>query len=121
MVNQELLDYEEQKERKEYLEHQDVLLALGSILKTPQGKTIIKYLLKSFEVAKIPDRSYEGAALHDYLGFLRAGNSIFELASEADFEITAALLAKLKKENYDDEREYFRIKNGLNNTADSEE
>ena len=47
--------------------------------------------------------------LHEYLGHLRAGNSIYKLACEADSEIAASLLSKLERERYEHILEQYRI------------
>jgi hypothetical protein len=62
----------------------------------------------------LPDKSMEGNILHEYLGFLRAGNSIYKLACEASSETAAHILAKIERERYEDKYEQFRIENGLN-------
>ena len=42
----------------------------------------------------------EGNFLHDKLGFLRAGNSIYKLVAEANAEMAATILAENEKERY---------------------
>lgn len=87
--------------RKEAIEHRDVVLDLRAVLGTPAGMRFIKYLFKSFDVAQMPELGLEGMALFERLGFLRAGNSIFKIASEASFEHSAKLLAEIEKERYE--------------------
>jgi hypothetical protein len=112
--------YQEEKQRKEHIEHQDVLLAIGALLKTKEGLQLFKYLFKNLEVATLPEQGLQSEVLHEFLGFLRAGNSIYKLACEADAEVAASLLAKIEKEKYDDLREQYRIENGLNKTSHRE-
>lgn len=114
MISDNLSKYQENKQRQEELEHRDVLLAIAVILKTNEGLQLFRYLFKNLEIATVPDPGMEGTELHDYLGFLRAGNSIYKLACEADFKITASLLAKLEREKYDDLCEQHNIDNGFN-------
>lgn len=102
-------DYNERLERQSELEHRDVLLSIAAILKTKEGLQFFKYLFKHLEVATVPDQGMEGNALHDFLGFLRAGNSIYKLVCEADFKTAADLLAKLEREKYERLVEQHRI------------
>lgn len=105
-------EYNDRKERQIALEHRDVLLAMAALLKTPEGLQLFKYLFKSLEIATVPEQGLQGVELHDYLGFLRAGNSIYKLACEADFEVAASLLSKLERERYDGLIEQHRIYTG---------
>lgn len=106
---EKLQKYQLEKERKEQIEHRDVLLAIASILKSNEGQTIFKYLFKNFEVAQTPPIEMQGNILHETLGFLRAGNSIYKLTCEADFEISALLLSKLERERYEQIRTEYDI------------
>lgn len=101
--------YLEEKDRKEALEHRDVLLALGVILKQKEGQNLFKYLFKSLEVTCAPEPYLKDEVLHEYLGHMRAGNSIYKLVCEADCEIAASILSKLERERYDDITEQYRI------------
>lgn len=101
------------RERQEHLQHQDTLLALNVLLKTKEGKQLFKYLFKNLEVGQFPEQGTDGMFLHDRLGFLRAGNSIYKLVSEADAEIAASLLANIERERYEDMVEEYRIQNGI--------
>lgn len=116
-MNDKILEYHKIQEHKERVEHQNTLLALGSILKTKEGQQIVKYLFKNFEVGNLPDRSFEGNILHEYLGFLRAGNSIFKLVSEADFEVSSQILAKIERERYEDKLHLHRLEHELTDTS----
>lgn len=112
-INEQLRDMYEREDRENTIEHRDVLLAIASILKKKEGQQIFKYLFKHFEVGETPEVDMKGEHLHGYLGLLRAGNAIFKLASEADSETAASLLAKLEREKYERKYEEYRIKNGL--------
>jgi hypothetical protein len=114
-----LQKYEIEKRRQEAVEHQNVLLAIASIINTDEGRTLFSYLFKNFEVTTLPDKSFEGNMLHEYLGFLRAGNSIYKLACEAASEQAAQITAKLERKRYDDLLEQFRLENGFTDTNTS--
>lgn len=88
------------EEVSEAIEHRDVLLDIRAILATASGRNFFKYLFKHLEVAELPPLGLEGVLLNDKLGFLRAGNSIFKLTSEADAAMAATLLAQTEKERY---------------------
>jgi len=113
MNNKRLQEYEIEQERKERLEHRDVLLSIASLIKTDEGQKLFKYLFKNLEVSQVPPQGLEGNQLHEYLGFLRAGNTIYKLACEAASETSASILAKLERERYDDLYEQHRIANEL--------
>lgn len=88
------------RERKEALEHRDVLLALRAILPTENGRMVFKYLFKCLQVNELPAKGVDGFLLHDTLGFLRSGREVFKLAAEANTEVAAQLMAEIEKENY---------------------
>lgn len=90
-----------EEEIKAATEHRDMLLDVRAVLATSSGKNLFKYLFKHFEVAALPEDGLDTDLLHERIGILKAGNSIFKLACEANFEIAAELLAKLEKERYD--------------------
>lgn len=85
---------------REAQERRDVLLHLRSVLKTQSGQEVFKYLFKHFEVTKLPDVGLTDELLRDKLGFLRAGQIVFELASEADAVIASNLLAQNERLRY---------------------
>jgi hypothetical protein len=111
-----LQKFYEDRERREALEHRDVLLAIGVILKSKEGLQLFKYLFKSLEVTCAPDPGMEGNLLHEYLGHLRAGNSIYKLVCEADSEIGGEILSKLERERYNDITEHYRAENATDTT-----
>lgn len=90
------------EELKEAVEHQEVLDSIKGILKTGDGRKFLKYLFKSFDLLVLPELGLEGNFLMERLGHLRAGNSIFKIAAEADAETTAAILAQLEKDRQDE-------------------
>jgi hypothetical protein len=104
--------YYEEKERQESIEHRDALLAIASVVKTKEGEKLFRYLFKNFEVANLPDRGLEDKDLYEYLGFLRAGNSIYKLVCEADAEIAGSILSKLERERYEHKLAEHRIETG---------
>ena len=101
MKNEKAVEFYAQLENREVLEHRDVLLAIGVILKTKEGLDLFTYLFKNLDVACLPEQNLEGNMLHDNLGFLRAGNSIYKLVCEADSTIAASILSKLERKKYD--------------------
>ena len=107
----ELEEYLQQQELREHLEHRDVLLAIGVLIKQKEGLQLFKYLFKSLEVATVPDAGMEDKELHDLLGFLRAGNSIYKLVCEADFTIAASIISELEREKYNGLCERHRLEN----------
>lgn len=115
-VKEQLEKYEQQLNRQEQHEHQEVLLAIRTLIKTKHGKDLFSYLFKNLDVGVLPDRAAKDTFLHEHLGFLRAGQSIFKLASEADAETAGSLLALLEKKRYEDTNHRNRIENGLLST-----
>lgn len=118
MRHKDLIKLQQERERQEALEHRDVLLAINVILKSKEGLQLFDYLFKNFEVMCTPELGAKGEDLHEYLGFLRAGNSIYKLACEADAVTAASILAKLERKRYEDKYHEYRINNGYLNTED---
>lgn len=85
----------------EIREHQQMLMDLSLVLKTEAGKNLIKYFFKSFGVTELPPRGLPNDLKDEYLGFLRAGQSIFEIVSQADTIKAGLILAEIQKEKYD--------------------
>lgn len=112
-INEKLIEFENQIDRQEALEHRDTLLAINSILREPHGEKFFKYLFKNLEVGNLPDQGLEDNRLHESLGFLRAGNSIYKLVCESDPEIAGNILSKIERERYERIAERSRIENGL--------
>jgi len=98
------------EDRRAAVEHQDALLAVNAIIHTPSGKKFIKYLFKSLDVCELPELGFTGELLHEKLGFLRAGNSIFKIVAEANHEVAAVLISEIEKEKH--EKLYAEHKNG---------
>lgn len=113
---EELIKFQQEETRREQIEHRDVLLAIASLIKTKEGMQLFSYLFKNFEATNLPDRNMKGENLHEYLGFLRAGNSIYKLACEADSETAASIIAKIERKRYEQIYEQHRIDNGYNRT-----
>lgn len=87
---------------KELLEHETMLLDLATVLSQPAGQNFVKYLFKHFGVGDLPAISMPPNIRDEYLGFLRAGQSIFEIVSQADNIKAGLILAQIQKEKYDD-------------------
>ena len=85
----------------ELREHESMLLDLSAVLSTPQGQNFVKYLLKSFGVGDLPAIDSPVNLRDEYLGFLRAGQSIFEIVSQADNIKAGLILAQIQKEKMD--------------------
>ncbi len=111
LTNEELLERQRKELIREQIEHRDVLTAIATIIKTKEGLQLFGYLFKHFEATNLPDRGMEGNDLHDYLGFLRAGNAIYKLACEADSETAASLIAKMERQRYEHLYEQYRLEN----------
>lgn len=114
-----LIKLQQEETRREQIEHRDVLLAIASLIKTKEGNQLFSYLFKNFEATNLPDRTMQGEVLHEYLGFLRAGNSIYKLACEADSEMAASIIAKIERKRYEQIYEQHRIDNGYEQSSDS--
>lgn len=89
-----------EEEQREAIEHRDVILHIKAILATSSGKNFFKYLIKHFDTGEVPELGLTGDLLMDRLGFLRAGNSIFNLLAEANYETAGELLAIVTKEKH---------------------
>lgn len=101
MNSEEEIKQIQEEERLEYLEHRDVLLAIGVILAQKEGQVLFRYLFKTLEVMCDPIPGLEGNPLHEYLGFMKSGNAIYKLVCEADPMMAATILSKLERERYD--------------------
>lgn len=88
------------EEIREAIEHRDVLLDIRALLGTPSGKNFIKYLFKNLGASEMPEMGLTGEILMDKLGFLRAGNSIFKLVSEANATEAGKLLALIERDRH---------------------
>lgn len=111
MATETAEECEARLEREEQLEHRDVLLAMGALLKTNPGIQLFKYLFKTLDVIELPYQGLEGIELHDRLGFLRAGNQIYKLVCEADPEVSANILSQLERDRYERLHEQYRNDN----------
>lgn len=78
-----------------------MLLDLSHVLSTPQGQNFIKYLMKHFTVGELPAINIPDKLRDEYIGFLRAGQSLFEIVSQADTIKAGLILAQIQKEKYD--------------------
>lgn len=99
MQNKRILTQEEFKERAE---HRDTLVNIQAVLSTKPGKDFVKYLFKNFDVGEVPEIGLVGDLLMDKIGSMRAGNALFKIVSEANFEIAGQLLAQIEKEKYEE-------------------
>jgi hypothetical protein len=90
-----------EEEQREAIEHRDVVLHTRAVLATTSGRELFKYFFKEFQVGEIPAIGLPQEFIREMLGHLRAGQAIFELASEADYEQAGTLLARKEKDRYD--------------------
>ena len=70
-------------------EHSDrrtqiALANLNTLLASNAGREFFKYLIYSFDVGTVPPMGLSEELTRDWMGFSRAGRSIFELISQAD-------------------------------------
>ena len=85
----------EHQSNKEAIEQRDAQLNLKAILATDPGRNFIKFLLVNFDVGELPEQGIEGVELHETIGFLRAGQSIFQIVSQANRKIAGEILANI--------------------------
>lgn len=81
-------------------EFDTMIASLKLLLNKPEGKVFIKFLLKHLGVSSVPPVGLDADLLRDWIGFSRAGESIFSLVSIAEPTITGILLAEIQKEKY---------------------
>jgi hypothetical protein len=102
-----------QKEREERLEYDNNQLAIQTVMARPDGKKLIKYLLKSLDFGGFPPTGLQGNDLIEYVAFLRAGNSIYKMILEAAPELTGQLITDMEKERQNAEKKLYA--DGSNN------
>ena len=90
-----------EEDRREAIEHRDMLLDLRSVLATVSGVRMMRYLFMHLGVGELPEIGLPNDIMLDKMGYLRAGNAVFKLASEADPAIAGKLLAEIEKEKYE--------------------
>lgn len=88
----------EEQIRREQYEYQQVLNALQVLLATRHGKIVIKHLFDSFSVGTAAPVGLEDRPLLEYVAYLRAGTSIYELCLKASPELTGQLIAEMMRE-----------------------
>lgn len=115
---EKIQQHELELERREQSEQQAVLIAIASLIKTSDGKKIFKYLFKSLDVTGLPDLEMKDNKLHEYLGFLRAGQSIYNLTCAADPDAAALILSKLEREKHERTIEQQRIEHDAYASSD---
>lgn len=96
MTNQD----QKNEQLKEAMKHREVLLAIQKVLSTKEGKIFVKYLFETFGVLETVPVGMSGDILMEYLGHLRAGNSIFKIVVESSPDLTGQLIAQIEKEKY---------------------
>jgi hypothetical protein len=89
---------EEQVQSREAAEEAMAIRAMATLVGTPQGYIAFKHLLKSLGVGELPVQGLEGNLLHDNLGFLRAGKSIYNLLCRANHRKAVEIMADITKE-----------------------
>lgn len=111
-LSDKLRKFQENEIRRDAIEERNALLHLKAILETNSGRNFMKYLIKNFEVGELPERGVEGIDLHETIGFLRAGQSVFQMMSQANKKIAAELLAQIQGEKYEKLAEIAKLENG---------
>lgn len=96
----------------EITEHEVMLQDLSLVLATPPGQNLIKYLMKHFGVGELPEINIPTNLRDEYIGFLRAGQSIFEICAQADNIKAGLILAQIQKEKYEKLQEQNTIGQG---------
>ena len=86
---------------KEIRSHESFILDLGLVLSTPQGQSVFKYMLKELEFGELPAVNIPPNLRDEYIGFLRAGQLVFEYLSQADNIKAGLILAQIQKEKMD--------------------
>lgn len=89
-----------QTDKLEQIEHEAALRDITLVLSTGPGRNLMKYLFKSFCVGEMPDAYLDERLRSELIGFMRAGNSLFQLAAEADANTSAMILAEINREKY---------------------
>lgn len=102
----------EHQQNKEAIEQRDAQLNLKAILATGPGRDFIKFLLKNFDVGELPEKGIEGVELYETIGFLRAGQSILQIVSQANRQIAGEILANIQGDKYDYQIQLSKIENG---------
>lgn len=105
----------EHQSNKEAIEQRDAQLNLKAILATDPGRNFIKFLLVNFDVGELPEQGIEGVTLHETIGFLRAGQSIFQIVSQANRQIAGEILANIQGDKYDYQIQLSKLENGPSN------
>lgn len=85
---------------QEYREQVNALLAVRKILESPEGQDFMLFLFKTLQVGELPARGIEGIDLHETLGYLRAGHSVYQLAVQANPTTATNLMARIEREKY---------------------
>ena len=71
------------------------------LIRQPEGREFFKYLFEEFAIGDLPPVGVPESVLYHDIGFLKAGQTIFELVAQADAHLASLILAELKKEQYD--------------------
>ncbi len=82
-------------------EYESMIQDLGLVLSTPQGQSVIKYLLKNLDFGELPATNIPSNLRDEYIGFLRGGQILFEMISQADTSKAGLILAQIQKEKMD--------------------
>lgn len=90
-----------ENQRKEALEHRDILDSIAVVMSMSHGRKFIKYLFKSFSVGEFPPVGLKGEDLLEFMAFLRAGNEIYKIVLEACPDLTGNLITTMEKERQD--------------------
>lgn len=109
---EKVLKFYEAQENRDAIEQRDAQLNLKAILATTPGKSFIRFLIKNFDVGELPERGVEGSELYETIGFLRAGQSVFQMVSQANKKIAGEILADIQGDKYEKQIQLSKIENG---------
>lgn len=88
------------EEFKELKRRQEILLDIQSVLATKPGRNLMRFLFEEFGVGQLPEIGISDEYLRDRLGFLRAGQLIFNVVAEAHPETAGNILAQIEREKH---------------------
>jgi len=107
-----LLKFEDHLVNKESIEQRDAIINLREVLNTPPGRSFIKFLFKTLEVGELPSKGLESPDMYETLGFLRSGQAVFQLTSQANRKLAGNMLAEIQGDIYNDAIQRSQIENG---------
>jgi hypothetical protein len=77
-----------------------MLMNLKTVLDTQSGTELFKYLFKHFMVTETVPIGLPDEVKNDWLGYIRAGQSLFSIVAQADAFKAGNIIAETTKEKY---------------------